>query len=333
MEKKNSKGQRFNTCLVFCLLVFPLGWAFSSPTWAAEKPYPNRPINMIISYAPASGTDLGSKVMADKISEFLGQPLISVYKPGGGGSLGAAYAAKAKPDGYTVLVASSTPLIISPIVKKMDYKMEDFILLGSYAKIPIWVVVKKEARWKTLKDFVEEVKRAPGGFQTATYGKLTAADFVLERLNRYAGIKLVNVPFKSSGEAITALLGGHIEACILSGAAGHLDAGTVRILAAAEEERLDGLPEVPTFKELGYPILAPGTYAFAFPQGTPQPVVERFADAQKKAIEKYRKEITEGLRKVEQWAAFLSAQDTLKKYREGYDEYYKIAQELGAVAK
>jgi tripartite-type tricarboxylate transporter receptor subunit TctC len=287
---------------------------------------------MIISYAPASGTDLGSKVMADKISEFLGQPLVSVYKPGGGGSLGAAYAAKAKPDGYTVLVASSSPLIISPIVKKMDYKMEDFILLGSYSKIPIWVVVKKDARWKTLKEFTEEVKKNPG-FQAGTYGKLTAADFVLELYNKYAGIKLVNLPFKSSGESITALLGGHVEACIISGAAGHLEAGTVRILAAAEDERLDGLPEVPTFKELGYPIVAPGLYTFAFPQGTPQPVVERFADAQKKAIQKYRKEMTEGLRKVEQWASFRTAQETLQIYREGYKGYYKLAEELGIVAK
>ena len=287
---------------------------------------------MIISYAPASATDLGSKVMAERISEFLGQPLISVYKPGGGGSLGAAYAAKAKPDGYTVLLASATPLIISPIVKKMDYKMEDFILLGSYGMVPMWVVVKKDARWKTLRDFIDEVKKNPG-FKTGTYGKLTAADFLLELFNKYAGIKLVNLPFKSSGEAITALLGGHIEVCILSGAAGHLDAGTVRILAAAEEERLAGLPDIPTFKELGYPIVVPTAYAFAFPKGTPQAVVDRFADAQKKAIEKYRKEITEGLRKVEQWASFRSAEDTRKMYQEGYKLYFKLAQELGAVAK
>ncbi len=327
------KEMRFSACVVSGLLAFLLAWAHPSPGWAAEKPYPNRPINMIISYAPASATDLGSKVMAERVSEFLGQPLISVYKPGGGGSLGAAFAAKAKPDGYTVLLASSTPLIISPIVKKMDYKMEDFILLGSYGGVPMWVVVKKDARWKTLKDFIDEVKKTPGGFQTGTYGKLTAADFVLELFNKYAGIKLVNLPFKSSGEAITALLGGHIEACVLSGAAGHLQSGTVRILAAAEEERLAGLPDIPTFKELGYPIVVPTAYAFAFPKGTPKAVVDRFADAQQKAIEKYRKEITEGLRKVEQWASFRSAEDTVKKYQEGYKVYFKLAQELGVVAK
>lgn len=303
-----------------------------SPNEAAEKPYPNRPINMIVSYAPASGTDLGSKIMADKIAEFLGQPLVSVYKPGGGGSLGAAFVAKAKPDGYTVLVGSVTPLVLSPIVKKMDFEMEDFILLGTYSKIPIWVVVKKDARWKTLKDFIEEVKKNPG-FKVGTYGKLTAADFVLELLNKYADIKMVNVPFKSSGESMTALLGGHVEACILSGAAGHLDAGTARILAAAEEQRLDGLPDVPTFKELGYPILMPTLYCFAFQKDTPKPIIDRFQDAQNKAIQKYPKEIKEALRRVEQWAEFLTPQETLQKFREFQTLCRKMAQELGVEAK
>jgi tripartite-type tricarboxylate transporter receptor subunit TctC len=191
-------------------------------------------------------------------------------------------------------VASSTPLIISPIVKKMEYKMEDFILVGSYSKIPIWVVVKKDARWKTLKDFIEEVKKNPG-FKTGTYGKLTAADFVLELFNKNAGIKLVNLPFKSSGESITALLGGHVEACILSGAAGHLDAGTVRILAAAENERLEGLPDVPTFKELGYPIRFPAVALLS--QRHSQPVVDRFADAQKRPL-RNTEEMAGGVEKV-----------------------------------
>ncbi|HYB20037.1 MAG TPA: tripartite tricarboxylate transporter substrate binding protein [Thermodesulfobacteriota bacterium] len=331
MEKVILK-KRFIALLVFGVFASFLIGVHSPPSWAAEKPYPNKPINMIVSYAPASGTDLGSKVMADKMSEFLGQPLISVYKPGGGGSLGAAFVAKARPDGYTVLVGSVTPLVLSPIVKKMDFQLEDFTLLGTYSKIPIWVVVKKDARRKTLKDFIEEVKKTPG-FQVGTYGKLTAADFVLELLNKYAGIKMVNVPFKSSGEAMTTLLGGHVEACILSGAAGHLDAGSARILAAAEEERLDGLPDVPTFKELGYPILMPSLYCFAFQKDTPKQIVDRFQDAQNKAIQKYPKEIKEGLRRVEQWAEFLTPQDTLKKFRDFQILCRKMAQELGVQAK
>lgn len=210
MEKRRMKRRRFSVRLFLGVLAFFVVCPHLPPSWAAEDVYPNRPISMIISFGPGSSADLGSKIMAGKISEFLGQPMVSVYKPGGGGSLGASYAAKAKPDGYSVLVASASMIVIPPIVKKIDFKMEDFILLGSYSKIPKLFAVKKDARWKTLKDFVEEVKRTPGGFQVGTYGKLSLADFILELFSRQAGIKLVNVPFKSTPEALTNLLGGHI---------------------------------------------------------------------------------------------------------------------------
>ncbi len=167
MEKQIGSKKLFAIFLFCGAIIFFMG-VHPSSSGAAEKSYPNRPINMIVSYAPGSGTDLGSKVIADKMTEFLGQPLISIYKPGGGGSLGAAYVAKAKPDGYNILVASSSPIIIAPIVKKLDYKMEDFILTGSYSKNPIWLMVKKDARWKGFNDFMDEVKKTPAGFQTGT---------------------------------------------------------------------------------------------------------------------------------------------------------------------
>jgi len=176
MVKNSKKGWKiysFSLLLTFSLVF--LGFSMSQ---GAEM-YPTRSINMIVPYAPASGTDLGSKIMADKIAEFLGQPLISVYKPGGGGSLGAAFAAKAKPDGYTILAGSITPFVVAPVVKKLDYTMDDFILLGIYSKNPFWIAVKSEARWKTLKDFVDEAKKSPGKLTVSTYGKLSAVDFVL----------------------------------------------------------------------------------------------------------------------------------------------------------
>jgi len=319
-------------CLCCLSLAIPLFLMNSSLTWAMEK-YPTKPINMIVPYAPASGADLGSKIMAERMAEFLGQPMISIYKPGGGGSLGAAFVAKVKPDGYTVLVGSVSPIVISPIVKKLDYKMEDFLIVGTYSKIPLWLAVKTDARWKTLRDFVEEAKKSTGKFTVATFGRLTAVDFILELLNKYAGIKLVNVPYKSSGEALTAILGGHAEAAMVSGASGHLEAGTVRILAVAEEKRLEGLPDVPTFKEFGYPIILDSPYSFCFPQGTPKPIVDFFFDAQKKAFERYGKEIAVSLRKVEQWAEFRTMEDAQKRYREAQEVYSKVANELGVAIK
>ena len=334
MDKKLWDDRRKKSGVELASLVLAgifLTW-ICSPALAAEK-YPSKPINMIVPYAPASGADLGSKIMADRMAEFLGQTMVSVYKPGGGGSLGAAFVAKAKPDGYTVLVGSVSPIVISPIVKEMDYRLEDFIIMGTYSKIPLWLVVKKDARWPTLKEFVEEARKNPGSFNLTTFGKLTAVDFLIELLNKHAGIKLVNVPYKSSGEALTALLGGHAHGAMVSGASGHLEAGTVRILAVAEEKRLDGLADVATFKEFGYPIVLDSPYSFCFPKGTPKNVVDVFMAAQKKAFDRYGKEIGTALRRVEQWPEFRQMEDAQKRYREAAEVYTKVAKELGVAVK
>ena len=314
------------------LLSFLLGGVIALPAWSAEK-FPNRPINLIVPYAPGGASDLASKILADKIAKFLGQPLISQYKPGGGGSLGAAFVAKAKPDGYTVLVGSSTPLVLSPIVKKMDYKLEDFILLGMYGETPIWVPVKKDAPWKTLNDLIAEAKASPGKITVASYGKLTAADFVIEMLSKQAGIKLTHVPYKSTAEAISAVLGGHAQAAFVTGAGGLLDSGSIKILAAAADQRLEGLPDVPTFKEFGYPISLAASYTLCVPKETSQVFVERLSSAQKMAVDKYGKEIKEGMGKVEVWANFMTPQETMDKFKKEYEMLYNVAKELGVLAK
>lgn len=317
----------------FILIFFLTIMGSVPPGLGAERPYPERQINIIVPYAPGSAPDLTSKLWADKMTEFLGQPLISVYKPGGGGSLAAAFAAKAKPDGYTVLVGSVSPLVISPIVKKLDYTLDDFIILSTISKAPLWLAVKSEARWKSLADFIAEARKDPGKFSISTFGKLSAGDFILELLNKHAGIKMVNLPFRGSSEALTALLGGHADAAIVAGAQGLLEAGQVRILGVAEEKRLEGMPDVPTFKELGYPIVIPGMYCFCFPKGTPPNIVDKFAEAQKKAAQKYEKEIQSTLKKVEQWTDFNTADETLRTFKEVSTLVSKMAQELGVAVK
>ena len=301
------------------------------PADGAEK-YPSRPITLIVPYAPGGASDLASKVMADKISEFLGQPIVSQYRPGGGGSLGAALVAKAKPDGYTILVGSSTPLVLSPIVKKMDYQLEDFIPLGIYGETPIWVVVKKDAPWKNLSEFVAEAKASPGKITVTSYGRLTIADFTIEMLAKQAGVQFKHVPYKATPEAITAVLGGNGQAAFTTGAGGLLESGTIRILAAAADQRIEGL-DIPTFKEEGFPISITSSYTFCLPKGTPTEIIDTLSAAQKKALEKYGREIQEKMARVEVWARPMTSQETMDKYRKDYGIYYKLAEELGVVAK
>jgi tripartite-type tricarboxylate transporter receptor subunit TctC len=335
MEKiqKGTKMKRLGQILLLGVAAFFLANLGGLNNLGAAE-YPDRPLSMIVPYAPGGGSDLGSKLVAERIAKFIGQPLISVYKPGGGGALGAAFVAKAKPDGYTIFVGSSSPLVLAPIVKKHDYKLEDFIPLGIYGEVPVWVAIKADSQWKTLKDLVEEAKKSPGKITVSSYGKLTAADFVIEIFSKQAGIKLTHVPYKSSGEALTALMGGHADAAFLSGGGGGpLESGLVKMLVLAREQRLEDLPQIPTFKEFGYPVAISPLHSLCVPKGTPKEIVDKLCSAQKKAIETYGQEIKEGLRKVEIWASFSSPEESLKKFRKEYDVIYKAAEELGVVAK
>lgn len=304
-----------------------------SESWSKEGTYPDRPINMVVPFGAGGAMDLGSKIMGDKISQFLGQPLISVYKPGGGGSLGSAFVARAKADGYTILAGSPTFLSIPTIAKKLDYSFHDFIPAGMYGKIPHWLVVKSDARWKNLKDFVEEEKKTPGTLKVGYLGKLSSTDFTIVLLNKHAGINLTQVPYASSGVALTSLLGGHIEAALVTGAGGLLESGQIRILAVADEKRLEGLADVPTFKECGYPFTLWSWNSFFFPKETPNEIVKRFSKAQQSAISKFTMEIKEGLRRVEIWPDFRSPEDTMEQYKKDYALYFKLCQQLGVVAK
>lgn len=319
--------------LGFLMLIFFCGARNNSPSWAAEKPYPHKPITLVVPSGPGGVMDLGSRVIADKIETFLGERLIPICKPGGGSSLGAEFVAKAKPDGYTILAGSSTPLVIVPIVKKVDYKLDDFALVGMYGTTPIRLAVKPDARWKTLQDFIGEAKNAPGKLMVSSFGKLTIVDFGIELLSKQAKIKLTHVPYKSSPEAVTAVLGDHADAAMVSGTGGLAEAGSIRLLAVASEQRMEGFPNVPTFREIGYSIELSVWQSLCFPKGTPKEAVNRLYIAQKKAFESYQKEIKEGLKRVEIDAIFLEPEESMRRFKKEYELVFQIATELGVVAK
>jgi len=332
-EQQTKRMKQFSSCSFYLLFVFLLIVLSPLLSWSVVAAYPDRPINMVVPFAPGGALDLGSRVIADKIADFLGQPLVSVYKPGGGGLLGVAFVAKAKSDGYTIAAAGPSTISLPTIVKKLDYKFDDLIPLGMYGKIPHFLVVKSDAKWKTLKDFVEEEKKSPGTLKVGFLGKLTSGDFIILLLNQYAGIKLTQIPYTSTGVALTSVLGGHIDAALVTGAGGLLESGQVRILAVAEEQRLEGLSDVPTFKESGYPIAFLSWNSLFLPKGTPKEIIDKFARAQESAIKRYSKEIKEGLRRAEIWADFRSLEDTMEQYKKEYLFYLKLCDELGVAAK
>ena len=294
--------------------------------------YPTRPITMVVPFTPGGGADLGSKVVAEKIAPLLGQPIISEYKPGAGGGLGAALVSKAKPDGYTFVVGSQTTLMINPMTKKdLGYKFDDFIQVSGYSMIPISIQVKTGGPWKTLPEFISDAKKNPGKYRYGTYGALSQAHFVMEMLSKKAGIKLTHIPFPGSPQANTALLGGHVELSCTTGTGGLARAGSLKMLAVAEPKRLPGMDDVPTLTELGYPITISCNYSFAFPKGTPKEIVNKIYEAEKKAFAQYEKELTAAFDKVEQFPSFKGPDEIRRLYLEEMKIYQQIAKELGAL--
>ena len=321
------------TRYLFLTLLTVFTFLFSTQEGMASD-YPTRPITLIVPYSPGGGSDVASKIIAQKISEFLGQPVVSEYKPGAAGAIGAAYVAKAKPDGYTLLVGSQSPNVISPLVKPgLGYTTEDLPPICGYSKIAVMINAKTGGPWKTLPEFIEDAKKNPGKYRYATYGALSMAQFVMELLCKQAGIKMTHIPFEGSPKANAALLGGHVDITCTTGTGGLYQAGSLKIMAVAEKKRLPDMQEVPTLTELGYPIQLDAQYAFCVPKGTPKEIINKLYDAHKKAFAKYGKEMASAFEKVEQYSSFLGPEEILQRYLKEREIYAEVAKELGVLVK
>lgn len=256
----------------------------------ADEAYPTRPITMIVPFPPGGVADLTGRPTAISMEKTLKQRIIVENKSGAGGAVGMAYVAHAKPDGYTLLMALSSISIIPEAEKlndrKSPYEMSQLQPIALISADPTVLVVRADSPWKTLKDFVEDARRHPGKItygSSGVYGTLHVAMALLEQA---ANAPLWHVPFSGAGPAVTALLGGHVDALASGPSAviSHIKAGKLRVLASWGDKRLASLPDVPTLKELGYNAefyIWSGLFA---PAGTPEPVVATLRKAVRNAV-------------------------------------------------
>jgi len=254
-----------------------------------------------------------------------------VHKPGGGGVLAASFVARTKPDGYTLFTGTSSNLVLPPILKTLDYSLKDFIPLGIYCKGAIHLFVKTEAPWRNLQEFVQEAKKSQ--LKVSSYGKNSHAEFVIETFSKQAGIKLAHVPYKSCAEAVTALLGGHVDADFCTSAIGQIAAGAVRILAISDYERSKLFPEVKTFKESGYPVALPLLYSLCVHRDTPKKIVDILANGMQEVFKRYGKKIEEELMRVEAIPTFYDSSKSIQEFNQDYEVTLKIAKDLEVIGK
>ena len=247
---------------------------------ASAQNYPQRPLRLIVPTAPGGGTDFTGRLVAAKLSETLGQQVVVENRGGGGGSVGADNAAKATPDGYTLLLGSIATHAVNPaLYKKLPYDhLKDFAPVSLIGTVPNVLVVHPSVPVKTFAEFVSYAKANPGKINYGSSGVGSPPHLSMELLRSLTGINLVHVPYKGAGPALADLLGGQVQTMCtsLAGQITFIRAGRVRALGVTTAKRNPQLPEVPTSVESGVPGYEVTIwYAVFAPVATPNAIVQR----------------------------------------------------------
>ena len=287
--------------------------------------YPTRPVEIVCPNAPGGGMDFVLTLFKGPVEKILKQPIIFTFKPGAAGLTGTLYAKSLKPDGYSLLAASPSTFILPPLTRKTaDYTLDDFTPILNLTTIPQAFCVPENSPYKTMRDLIEGAKTKK--LQYSTHGAYTIAHIAMEALGKMAGFKAIHIPYKGAAAAMTAAIGGHVDmAC--SATTAFVGPGRLRLLAVASDHRLEGYPDVPTLKELGYPIYGQVYYSVWGPKGVPEEIVGTLADAYEKAFEQNREEITKIAKSQEHTILFLKNKELKKSFQEQHDFYKKFLAE------
>lgn len=263
--------------------------AMSAPAGAAE-PFPTRPIRLVVPYAPGGNVDISARIVAPPLGEVLGQSVVVDNRPGAGGNLGASLVAKSSPDGYTLLVGSSGPLSVNPVIyKNLPYdSVKDFAPLSTVQSVPLIVLAGPKSGIGSITDLVAAAKARPGKLTMASSGAGTTNHFAIELFSSMAGVKVLHVPYKGSGPALSELLGGQVDTMVdqLAASIGYVKDGRLKVLAVTTPQRAGVLPNVPTLDELGYKGFQASTLlGLLAPAGTAQPVIDKLNAAIRKVMD------------------------------------------------
>jgi len=277
MQEKKFRCSSFPMAMAFLL-------CFLIPTMGSAADYPSKPIQMMVGYAPGGPTSLAARLISEEAAKELGVPVVVVNKPGGSGTIAATLVAKSKPDGYTMLVATSANLSAGfSLIPDITYKLSDFAPIAQHISVPLTLSVRKDAPWKTLQDFIQDAKKNPGKFKGGSDGG--GISLTLQALLETEHLKVAHMIAKGGIPNVTALLSGeiNISAIALTSVLAQVEAGNVRILASSL--KLKEYPGVPTISDAGYTDISRDFWnGFFVPAGTPQPVIARLVSVFKNVI-------------------------------------------------
>jgi tripartite-type tricarboxylate transporter receptor subunit TctC len=298
--------------------------ALAAPAALAQGAYPSKPVRMLVGFPPGGAADFVARALGEPLARELGQPLVIENRPGAGSSIAAELAARAAPDGYTILIASPSSMMVNPLLMpKLGYNAKtDFAPVTQVSASPMVVAVTHAIGVTSLRELIDAAKKAPGKLNFATSGNGSAPHLAAVLFLRVAGVDMVHVPFKGGGPAVASLLAGDTQVTFATppSVLPQIEAGRLRGLAVTSRKGSPLFPNLPGTEAAGLPDYEISFwYGFFAPAGTPAPIVKRLFDATAIVLQKpevkqmLAREGTEtaGSRSPEDFAAFLVAEEKL----------------------
>jgi tripartite-type tricarboxylate transporter receptor subunit TctC len=254
------------------------------PAGASAQAWPDRPIKLIVPFAPGGTTDIVGRLIADRLTTQLGKPVVVENKAGAGGIIGSEQFVRSAPDGYTLIMGNIGPNAINySLYRKLPYKPDDFSAITLVISNPNVLVVNADSPYRSVNDLVSAIRKNPSGnFSFGSSGTGQSPHMTAEMFAQRTGIKVPHVPYKGAGPAVTGLLGNEFTFMIdnLPSSIQHIRSGRFRALAVTSGQRAPELPDVPTMAEAGIPnMVVTAWFGLFAPAGTPQPVIERIQQA------------------------------------------------------
>jgi tripartite-type tricarboxylate transporter receptor subunit TctC len=272
------------------LVAITVGLVLAGAAGAAAQDYPTRPVTIVVPYTPGGSTEIMSRLVGAKLEEKLGKPVLIEMKPGAGTVIGASAVAKSVPDGYTLLMATPTPMAINvAIYKNLPYDPRtDLVPLAMVAQAPFFLLVNPSLPVTSVKELIAFAKSNPGQLSYGSGGVGAPHHLYAELLKSMTGIQMTHVPYKGSLPALNDVVAGHIQLmfCDIPPAAGMVQAGKVRAIGVSTTARLTAFPQIPSIDEAGVPGFdVAGWFMITAPAETPRPVVDKLHAALKTILD------------------------------------------------
>lgn len=318
--------------LIMAMVLILVSKGFTQQPGSTKIDYPKRPINVLIGFAPGGGSDVMLSMVRPLLEKTLKTTLVPVYKPGSGSDIALTELGLSKPDGYTTVISCTPQVPINAVVRETQYKITDFVFVTNVVTDPGILVVRSESPYKTLAEFIKGAKEKPGKVGVGVSSAPGDDWFAMHMLQEIAQIKLNIVPFPGDGPSWQAALAGHVDSSSnnLGIVYPQVKAGKLRALAIMTEKRSPYLPDVPTFKELGFNFTSGSSRGFSMSKDTSKGIVEIYSSAVRQVVDseefKANAEKTAfptDYQSPEEYAAYIKKLEVI--YRPLWDKYGKTA--------